>query len=695
MPTFPAEAPLRDEDLLFRFCVIGDTHVKPEHGDDSSPWTVNELSAGRSRFVAERLRQLAPAFVINLGDLVHPVPDLPTYGPAAELVKSIYAGLKAPLRVIPGNHDIGDKPGKALPAKQVAERWLEQWRGYFGADYQAFLHDEVLFVLLNNPLLNSGLPSEQVQREWLERTLREHATRRKYIFVHYALFLLRPDEPPNYDNVDEPARSWLLGLIEEHAVEAVFAGHVHNYFYNRHAGSDFYIAPSTAFVRQDFSEMFRAAPLPEHENGRNDADKLGFFEVLVCRDGHSVRFVPTDGGVLAEGESLPPGERRLAAFTCREDIPSSVGVALRHPWAEVVDLPLNGPMDEFARKRARNDYPFLAASRMGLRCLRVPLADVLDPHTRARMADLAAYGHRFVVTCFEPPADSALRKLTAARNMLDSLEVVLPWRKAGSYAKALAGLRHRVGVPVLLSKVATSADGDAKKSEFLLYVSSGFMLSELAEVESFHAADGKGLVDGYSIRVESEAHADLAGEVGQAAAHAKRLGVRLSLFLRLAAKTPAPARDRRDDELIAAQVAEFAFTLGAHPGIEGWIDTLADIDRGYFIRHGLIDRRCNLRKAGRVLMNLHAALAEHRPEGGGFSLVQEGPVRTLWTGVGAGTVGLVLGATTGAAIRLPPLHVRGEAFIADLESGRWSASAAPSAAGPITFVAINPEEDQS
>ena len=685
MPTEAHAGPFKPEDLLFRFCVIGDTHVKPEQGDDSSPWAVNHLSAGRSRFVMERLAQMAPAFVINLGDLVHPVPDLPTYGPAAELVKSIYAGLGKDLHVIPGNHDIGDKPGRTLPAKTVSGQWIEQWSRYFGAPYSAFVHQGMLMVLINNPVLNSGLEEERAQRAWLEDVLAKHAGMRKFMFVHYAPFLLEPGEPPNYDNVDQPARDWLLGLIERNTFDAVFAGHVHNYFYNRRAGTDFYIAPSTAFVRQDFSEMYRAAPRPEHENGRDDADKLGFFEVMVYRGGHSVRFIESRGGVLAEGTKLPPGEARLPALTCREAFDSSVGVCLRHPWAELVDLPLNGPMDEFVRKRARNDYPFLAASRMGLRTLRIPLADVLDPRIRARMDDLAGYGHRFSVTCFEPPAGAALDALGAAREVIASIEVVLPWGQAASYKDRLAEVRERTGVPLLLSKVASSADGDAKKSKFLLYVSSGFLLSEFAEVEDFLGEAGPGVADGFTLRVESEGHADIAGEVAQIAAHAKRLGVRLSVFLRIAAKTPAPARDRRDDAQIALQVAEFAFAVGAYPCIDGWVDTLADIDRGYFVRHGLVDRQCNLRTAGRALMHLHSALRAHPAGREGVEIASDGSVRVLWRAGEGGRVGLVLGAVAGAVV--PGLPGDRAAFVADLVSGQCVTSAVPRAFGPLTLIA--------
>lgn len=598
-------------DPLFRFCVIADTHVKPEQGDDSSPWKVNALSAGRSRFVMHRLRELDPELVVNLGDLVHPVPDLPTYGPAAELVRSIYSDLGTRLRVIPGNHDIGDKPGPTLPAKTVQAKWIAQWSSYFGADYQAFVHRDILFVLLNNPLFNSGLPEEAAQRAWLERTLAENAGRRSFAFLHYAPFLLSADEPPNYDNIDEPARAWLLALFERHGVEAVFAGHVHNFFYHRHRGTDHYIAPSTAFVRQDFSELYRAPPLPEHEDGRDDADKLGFFEIAVFARSHSLRFVPTGGRSLREGETPAP-QRVLAAHSCREPLARTVGVLLRHPFAEICELPLNGPMDEFARKRARNDYPFLALQRMGLRSLRVPIADIVDPRVRARVADMAAYGHRFVPMCFEPPRDEALDALRAVRDCLEAIEIVVPGARIEDHVAALAKIRTDLALPVVLSRVATSAEGDARASKFLLYVSSGFSPEELAGVPA-------GIADAVSVRIESEGVTDIAAEVRRVAGLARARGLSASLFLRLAARMPA--RQRLDDAEIARQVAAFALAVWSDDALEGWVDTLQDIDRGYFVRNGLADRRLNLRLAGRALMHLTAALTRFAPSPDRVALV--------------------------------------------------------------------------
>jgi 3',5'-cyclic AMP phosphodiesterase CpdA len=273
---------------LFSFAVIADTHTRPEEGDLSSPWQVNALANDRCRYVTAVLNHLRPAFVIHLGDVVHPVPALPTYGSAAQAALDMFADLDAEIRYIPGNHDVGDKPFKAMPAATVTDDGVALYERYFGAPFSAFDRGDCRFVLINSPVLNSGLAGEQAQRAWLENELDACKGKRVFLFTHYPPYILDPGEPSNYDNIDEPQRSWLLSLTEACAVEALFAGHVHNFFYHRHGVTDCYLLPATSFFRQDYAELFRIEAAPEH--GRNDAEKLGFFMVDVYADHHIARW---------------------------------------------------------------------------------------------------------------------------------------------------------------------------------------------------------------------------------------------------------------------------------------------------------------------------------------------------------------------------------------------------------------------
>ena len=105
----------------------------------------------------------------------------------------------------------------------------------------------------------------------------------------------------------------------------------------------------------------------------------------------------------------------------------SIGVHLRHPWAEIVEMPHNGPVDEFLRKRARNDYAVEALWDLGLRHLRVPLSDLQDRRIRQRMRTLAEMGHRFTVFSAGVPRPQEARLLARNARWLWGWEPTSRW----------------------------------------------------------------------------------------------------------------------------------------------------------------------------------------------------------------------------------------------------------------------------
>src|SRR5262249_31404104 len=126
--------------LLFSFVVVADTHVNEQDGTSSSPYRTNHLANARARHVFQDIAAMspAPAFVVHLGDIVHPVPSLPTFSDAVSQFKAIASPVKVPVHLVPGNHDVGDKRVDWMPADQVCSQYLDIYRGAFGADYYAF-----------------------------------------------------------------------------------------------------------------------------------------------------------------------------------------------------------------------------------------------------------------------------------------------------------------------------------------------------------------------------------------------------------------------------------------------------------------------------------------------------------------------------------------------------------------------------
>ena len=593
---------------LFRFGVVADSHLEPEPAAATPESSVVPRSNRRSRHVVEALNRLELPFVVHLGDIVHPVPVMATYGAAADLSRKLLGGLRCPMYMTPGNHDIGDKSTFWSPAAAVRESWIDLYRSYFGDQFSAFDHGGCHFVLINSPILNSGLPSERRQRAWLEADLRRHRGRRLFFFTHYPPFLVDPAEPSHYDNIDEPARSWLLGLVHGYRVEALFTGHVHNFFYNRLGQTDVYILPSTSFVRRDYSELFRVEAAAEF--GRNDTGKVGYFVVTVHERGHVARFHRT-GGRTAIDERSNSDDILVASHPKLAWAPS-LGVHLRHPWAEIVEMPYNGPVDEFIRKRARNDYTVEAFWDLGLRHLRVPLSDLEDRRIRQRMRTLAEMGHRFTVFSAGVPGRAEARLLTAHARWLAGWELVL---QAADIRAALPMLRavRVAGLPTSVARLHSSSGSaatEAAGANFKHFVSHGFAATDGPEIRGLLAGPGvRKAVDGLVFRVGLES--DPWDTVTAVRDGCRDLGVGAIATVCLSPETPSG--DFCDDAAVAVRVAQAGIVACAMSDVRVFLDTFVDVDRGYCVRHGLLDRRYNRRLAGHVLRNLNGLLASLGP----------------------------------------------------------------------------------
>jgi 3',5'-cyclic AMP phosphodiesterase CpdA len=590
---------------LFRFVVVADTHVNEHDLRSSSPYATNQLANERARHVFEDIAAMdpPPAFVIHLGDIVHPVPSLPTFHDAVALFKEIAAPLTVPLHVLPGNHDVGDKRVDWMPADQVCAAYLDTYRAAFGPDYHAFDHGGVhgvRCVLLNSLLLNSGLPEEAQQREWAERQVDTAGERRVFLFMHYPPYIHRPDERSNYDNIDRPARDWLVALAARPGVEAVFAGHVHNFWYDRIGSAEFYMLPSTAFLRHDFTEFYRVAP--KDEFGRGDVEKFGYFVVEIHRDGHVAHPVRTQGARLARGERLPAQPPRLLAHPKTSTF-DQVGVELRHPWAESMQISATGGVQEFGRKWARNDYPLLALWEMGARLSKVPDIDLAEDESRSRMQLLARIGHRFLVTTIGAPGER-LRALPLAELGVSGFETNFTLARFAQARDDLVALRQRTGCAVWWSKILTF-DDDARfdGQHFSHFVKAGFSLDELDAREALvREALAAGAIDGITVRIESTQ--PLAPAARALHAFAARLDCRILASLKTSGASLAA--EAADDRALVARTAQAMLLSKAGTRVQFVFDTFMDVDRGYYPRHGFIDRRYDPRPAAKAWACINA-----------------------------------------------------------------------------------------
>jgi 3',5'-cyclic AMP phosphodiesterase CpdA len=586
---------------LFSFAVIADTHVNQEEGKASSDFAVNRLANARNRHVVHEINRHAPAFVLHLGDIVHPTPIHPGYAAAAASFHALASELECPLYLTPGNHDVGDKPGDWLPVPSVNDDFLALYRRHFGRNFRSFDANGCHFVIIDAQIVNSGLAVEAEQRAWLEADLVASAGRRTFLCTHYPPYLFDPDEAGHYDNLDEPGRSWLLGLCTGHGVEAVFAGHVHNFWYHLYRQTEIYLLPSTAFVRLDYSELFRIGPA--EERGRNDTPKLGFFLVDVHERGHVAYAIRTWGAELAPGATLDRSVHRLPPVHTKTIGVAPLGIDLRYPWAEKVDIPASGALDEFTRKTARNDYPLMSLWEMGIRRLRVPVADLANPETRERMTLLKRAGHAFTVYTHGVPGGAMWNALTASLAIVDTWEIIAPVGTLDRMLPAIRDIRAREAIEIHLSPLRRHDDPDHHGQAARHVIQHGFGVDARDEVHALARHAGvRETIDGFVFRVD-RGHAPW-DALSSIAETMRATGKRGHAYVRLAADSPSVAIE--SELAIANRVGESAIAALVLPQVGVVLDTLADVDRGYFPRTGLIDRRHNPRMAGRVCRHLHA-----------------------------------------------------------------------------------------
>ncbi len=605
-----------EDSAPFSFAVITDSHIKLEEGDHSSPYPSNQKSIARNKWVVRRLNELKPEFVIHLGDLVQPVPKLPTYGKAMQIARDILGELDMPIHVLPGNHDLGDKPAAFMAAPPVSDSDLEAYAPFWGPTYISFDRGKVHFVCLNSPVMNTGLPVEAEQQAWLEEDLKEATRQSKRIlmFIHYPLYMARVDEEEHYDNIAEPARSWVLDLIRRHRVEAVYAGHVHNYFFHRYENANLFVLPAIAFVRQDYSELFRIGPADEY--GRNDSAKLGFAMVTVTAEGVETEIVRSYGAEIDSEPAVAKTSDWLFERARRHPQGPKAGVYLRRAWAEPTIMPF-GNLDEFCRKEVYNDYPLLAAQEAGLIWLRTPVGDLIRKENRERVHAYRSLGFRFNFFQFGLPDRRVLERIGEHAELIDLLEFIVAPDCGDEVLEEVRALKESHSIKVALSALDSSAHYDKSQgSKFNHFVGHGLKIGKegAGGTSAFLKRFGsKDLINGFVFRIAPGE--DSAGVIPQAASAARAAGAQALIHVRMQADE-SPAAVQHDDEVVAGRVTEALTAAFKEEGAIVLFDTFLDHDRGYHVRNGLLDRRCNPRSSFHALRKVHGKLlsGDHRNE---------------------------------------------------------------------------------
>ena len=218
-----------------RIILVPDPHLSPRAPDFNANWAV-----ARDRI----LRQGADA-IIHLGDVtadgvVHP----------EELAFAGRSLADLAMRLVPGNHDVGD-PAAGGGEHPLSRARLSAFDDLFGGGSWCFSRDGWRCIGLNAQLLGSGLPEEERQFSWLAN-LTAQSDERLALFLHKPLFRSGWDDgegPPRY--VPAAARARLRALLPPERLGLVASGHVHQARRLRCGEALHVWAPSTSFCIPD------------------------------------------------------------------------------------------------------------------------------------------------------------------------------------------------------------------------------------------------------------------------------------------------------------------------------------------------------------------------------------------------------------------------------------------------------------
>ncbi len=550
--------------------LVTDTHIRPNYDDGQMAFASDASHNDRNRVAAAAIRAMQPDLVMHIGDVVHPIPTLPAHADALQVAAEIYADLGAPLAVVPGNHDVGDKSASGSAPAYVKEG-RKAFRRTWGAPFRSFDSGGVHFVIVDGGLLGVDTAEGEAQWRWLESDLRENEVR-CFAFMHYPPFLTEPDEDEHYDNLETAVRARLLALLVDNGVEAVFSGHVHRFFLNRLSGVDFVSLPSAAFTRPEYSAM-RPRPPADAENGRDDREHLGICKLAITDSGYTLEVVRL--------HSKAPGPPAPA---------KPLGVWLRHRLGRRTELPY-GDLDALKRKVARDEAALLQVLDLGLSHVRIPLADLRDGDVRFRLEWLKRHGVSTHVFSggLPTPAQYDLHDRYGG----DSAWEVVVTDEDLAGLKAL--LRAWEGPGLTVGRIGKSTQVDS--TYFSHFPREGFHPSH-PSLESLARAGARG----FAFRVAAEGPVD--EQVGAALERAEQLGVRATCHVELPFRSEALAQI--DDVLVERRVLAAAHAAVAYPEVRVFIDMLVDKDRGYWCRNGLVDGADQPRAAYRALKSMPA-----------------------------------------------------------------------------------------
>jgi 3',5'-cyclic AMP phosphodiesterase CpdA len=195
--------------------------------------------------------ELAPDLVVHSGDVLIANPDSAA---DRDTARELLSRISAPIRVVPGNHDIGEPGDEPWGGIGATSARVAAFTGAFGPDHWLELGDYAV-IGLNSEVLSTGLPEEQAQWDWLETVPEQVAGRPVLVFSHKPFWPPSPAPTENSLSIPGLERYRLLRALAGLDVRVFGNGHLHRFSIGRYGDSLIVTAPSTAFASRDVERL--------------------------------------------------------------------------------------------------------------------------------------------------------------------------------------------------------------------------------------------------------------------------------------------------------------------------------------------------------------------------------------------------------------------------------------------------------
>ncbi len=576
---------------LFEFVIMSDSHYMLDPGGASLEFENRRKQSARREVALRMAAALESQFVVHNGDMVQEYPDNLErfYKSMDESLEQVRACGIEPYYVA-GNHDIGDKPDPTAPASHVSREVLDWYHQRFGKSWYSFDQGDCHFVVLNSQIMNGMLPDVTEQEAWIEKDLAEHAKKRIFILLHMPPYLFDETEPSmgHYDNLANPARTWLLDLVRVYKVEMLVAGHVHFAFFDHLAETRYAVLASPVFTRPGFSCLFTGPP--PAERGRNDTPKFGFYLMRVRAEKTDVHFIRTSGV-----EKIPTNMAARLITRVSGTLPHSpLGITLSQPLATAAEIPRAWPAA--IREKVRNDYPLLACMEMGVEYARAPFTDFLDTFQRKRLEILRKEGVKLsAVVIFTEEVD-ILGAMSEVHPRIDGLEIQIAETlyPSDKCIEIIRVLQERFGVSVTLSPIVCREATSGKQFPRFRF---GYTPQEIPPLNQLLELNNV-VIDRVICKLDT----------GQSLCNQIQKIAEITPISHISNVDFSLEFSETNDQTNANLAAEGLFSMATIPENRIYFEPLSDLDRTMDVTHGLLDTLCNPRPASRTLQSLNTIM---------------------------------------------------------------------------------------